>query len=118
MQATCATEAGDPGGAEALAEEALLLAGEPSERARERVVGDRRGQKPPAGGDAADADAAYGEALELLAAHGTVREHAAVLRSYGRFLRDGGRELEALDVFERAAEVAANLQSDPAGAER
>ena len=60
----------------------------------------------------------YGAALELLAAHGTVREHAAVLRSYGRFLRDGGRELEALDVFERAAEVAANLQSDPAGAER
>jgi hypothetical protein len=36
------------------------------------------------------------------------------LRSYGRFLRDSGREREALDVFERAAEVASNLQAESA----
>ncbi len=118
MQATCATETGDPGGAEALAEEALLLAGSlPNERGNAWwALAEARSRRP--GSDAADADAAFVSALELLAAHGTVREHAAVLRSYGRFLRDCGRELEALDVFERAAEVAANLQSDPAGAER
>jgi transcriptional regulator with XRE-family HTH domain len=118
MQATCATEAGDPAGAEGLAEEALLLAaGLPNERGNAWwAIAEARSHR--ADRDAGEADAAYGEALELLAAHGTVREHAALLRSYGRFLRDGGRELEALDVFERAAEVAANLQSDPAGAER
>ncbi len=118
MQATCATEAGDPVGAEALAEEALLLAdGLPNERGNAWwAIAEARSHQD--GRDTRDADVAYGEALALLAAHGTVREHAAVLRSYGRFLRDAGRELEALDVFEQAAEVAANLQSDPAGAER
>ncbi len=118
MQATCSTETGDPGGAEALAEEALLLSGSlPNERGNAWwAIAEARSRRPGPG--AAEADAAYGAALELLAAHGTVREHAALLRSYGRFLRDAGRELEALDVFERAAEVAANLQPDPAGAER
>lgn len=122
MQARCATETGDPGGAEALAEEALLLARDlPNERGNAWwAIAEARSRRPEsdAADPADDADAAYGAALELLAAHGTVREHAAVLRSYGRFLRDRGRELEALDVFERAAEVAANLQSDPAGAAR
>ena len=43
----------------------------------------------------------------------------SVLRAYGRYLRDAGREREALEVFERAAEVAASLQaSPPAGANR
>ena len=115
MQAMCATEAGDPAGAEGLAEEALLLAaGLPNERGNAWwAIAEARSHR--ADRDAGEADAAYGEALELLAAHGTVREHAALLRSYGRFLRHEGRELEALDVFERAAEVAANLQTDPAG---
>jgi transcriptional regulator with XRE-family HTH domain len=118
MQARCATEAGDPARAEALAEEALLLAeGLPNERGNAWwAMAEARSQRGD--GDPGAADVAYGQALELLAGHGTVREHAAVLRSYGRFLREGGRESEALDVFERAAEVAANLQPDPAGAER
>jgi propanediol dehydratase small subunit len=47
-----------------------------------------------------------------------VREHANVLRAYGRHLRDAGREREALGVFERAAEIAANLQVEPVTAER
>ena len=59
-----------------------------------------------------------GEAIGLLGGHGSVRDHAGVLRSYGRFLRDAGREREALGVFERAAEVASNLQAEPASAER
>jgi transcriptional regulator with XRE-family HTH domain len=118
MQATCATESGDSSGAEALAEEALMLAGNlPNERGNAWwAIAESRSRR--SGSDGGDADAAYAAAVDLLAAHGTVREHAAVLRSYGRFLRDAGRELEALDVFERAAEVAANLQSEPAAAER
>ena len=47
-----------------------------------------------------------------------MRQHAGVLRSYGRYLRDSGREREALDVFERAADVASNLQGEPATVER
>ena len=115
LQSIYATGAGDPEWAVRLAEEAVALAAEaPNERgnawlalaeARSRATGD-------------GADAAYAEALALLSAHGTVREHAAALRSYGRFLRESGRESEALDVFERAAEVAANLQADPAGLDR
>jgi transcriptional regulator with XRE-family HTH domain len=121
MQSMCATEGGDPVRGETLADEALVLAdGLPNERgnawwAIAEARGRRRGGDGSGGGDA---DAAYGEALELLAAHGTVREHAAALRSYGRFLRETGRERDALDVFEHAAEVAANLQADPVGAER
>ena len=68
------------------------------------------------GGTPEGADEAFREALELLAEHGSLRQHAAALRSYGRFLRDEDREHEALDVFEQAAEVASNLQVEPAGA--
>ena len=71
-----------------------------------------------AAGADGDPDEAYREALTLLGEHGTVRELAALLRAYGRYLRETGREREALDVFERAAEVAANLQGEPTPADR
>jgi Tfp pilus assembly protein PilF len=64
------------------------------------------------------ADEAFERALSLLSEHGTVREHANLLRAYGRYLRQVGREREALDVFERAADVASNLQVEPATLER
>jgi len=115
LQAMCATAAGDPEGAQALGREALLLAGElPNERGNAwwAIAAAR------AAGADGDADEAYREALTLLGEHGTVRELAALLRSYGRYLRETGRERDALDVFERAAEVAANLQADPTPADR
>ncbi len=113
LQAMYATGAGDPEAAVRLAEEAIALAAEvPNERGNAWLA------LAEARGTGEDADAAYAEALALLSAHGTVREHAAALRSYGRFLRESGRESEALDVFELAAEVAANLQADPAGLDR
>ena len=87
-----------------------------AERARERLVGDRRGACRRRCG--AEPTRPSREALALLGEHGTVREHAAVLRSYGRYLRDAGREREALDVFERAAEVASNLQGEPTSTDR
>jgi len=47
-----------------------------------------------------------------------VRDYANLLRAYGRYLREVGREHEALDIFERAANVASNLQGEPTTAER
>ena len=115
IQAICASAAGDPGGAEHLGQQALLLAGElPTEQGRAWwAIADaraRRGEET--------ADDAYREAVALLERHGSVRELAGVLRAYGRYLREQGREGEALDVFERAADVASNLQSEPTSAER
>ena len=54
------------------------------------------------------ADEAFAEAAALLRRHASGRECAELLRAYGRFLRDAGREREALDVFEQAAEALAN----------
>ena len=64
------------------------------------------------------ADEAFQQAVDVLHEHGTVRNYANVLRAYGRYLRDTGREHDALGVFERAADVAANLQGQPTSAER
>jgi tetratricopeptide (TPR) repeat protein len=116
LQATCAAAAGDWAGAEHLGSAALQLAeGIPNERGGAwLVVAEARA----GGGSPERADEAFREALELLAEHGTVRQHSAALRSFGRFLRDEGREREALDVFERAAEVASNLQVESATSDR
>jgi len=54
------------------------------------------------------ADAAYREAVDLLDEHGTPRERSNVLRSYARYLRERGRDGEALDVLERATEVSSS----------
>ena len=115
MQSQCATAAGDFPGAEHLGQQALVLTVDPpNERGHAWwAIAEARAQ-----GDASGADEAYQEAIALLGEHGTVRQHGAVLRSYGRYLRSISRELEALDVFERAAEVASNLQGEPLAADR
>ena len=116
LQAMCAAASGDWAGAEHLASSALQLAeGIPNERGGAwLVVAEARA----GGGSTEGADEGFREALELLAEHGSLRQHAAALRSYGRFLRDEDREREALDVFELAAEVASNLQVEPTGMDR
>jgi tetratricopeptide (TPR) repeat protein len=58
------------------------------------------------------ADATYREAVALIESHGTRREQNDVLRTYGRYLRAQGRDQEALDVLDRAADVAATLQTE------
>ena len=111
LQAMCAAAAGEWAEAERLGTLALSLAADlPNEQGNAWLV---LGEARAGAGDAGGADDAFREALALLSRHGTVRQHAAVLRSYGRFLRDSGREREALDVFEEAAEVASNLQAQP-----
>ena len=116
LQAMCAAASGDWSGAEHLGSAALQLAEDiPNERGGAWLV---LAEARAGGGSREGADEAFREALELLGEHGTVRQHSAALRSYGRFLRDEGREREALDIFERAAEVASNLQAEPAIVDR
>jgi transcriptional regulator with XRE-family HTH domain len=115
LQATCATRSESFVEAERLGQEALLLTLElPMEAGNAwwAIAEARAGAGDPTAADA------FRQAVELLGAHGTVRHHATVLRSYGRYLRSNGRESEALDVLEQAADVAANLQGEPSTAER
>jgi tetratricopeptide (TPR) repeat protein len=115
MQAMCATQAGDYTEAERLGREALALSQDfPNEHGQAwwAIAEARAGAGDP---NAADA---FERAVEELHLHGTVRHYANVLRAYGRYLREVGRERDALDIYERAANVASNLQGEPTTAER
>jgi transcriptional regulator with XRE-family HTH domain len=57
--------------------------------------------------DVDGADTAYREATMLLEAHGHRRDYVDAYRSWGKFLRRAGREGEALEVLERAGDLAA-----------
>jgi tetratricopeptide (TPR) repeat protein len=67
-------------------------------------------------GKVEEADAAFRQAVELLERHGQRQDLGEALRSWGKLLRSTGREKEALDILERAAELGA--PSAPAGAPR
>ena len=109
-QAACATASGAPAEGARIAEEAIALAAEfPAERGLAWLA---LAEAQTASADPA-ADASFAEAVRLVERNGSIRDTAAVLRSYGRFLRTSDREREALDVFERAANIAANLQAAP-----
>lgn len=54
---------------------------------------------------------AYAEAVELLEAQGRWRDAGLAARAWARFLRGAGREHDALDVLERAAELAERTRS-------
>jgi len=115
LQATAAARDGDFALAEDLGQRALEFAVElPNEAglAWLAIAEARAGAGDPG------ADSSFRAALDLLHANGTVRDYAAALRAYGRYLRGAGREREALDVFEQAANVASNLQGEPTAAER
>jgi len=58
-------------------------------------------------GDLDATDAAFREATTLLEAHGHRRDYVEAYRDWGKFLRRAGREEEALEVLERAADLAA-----------
>jgi tetratricopeptide (TPR) repeat protein len=62
-------------------------------------------------GEVDSADAAFREALELLAGHRPSRDLAAAYRAWAKLLRGAGRETEALDVLEQAAEIALDAHS-------
>jgi tetratricopeptide (TPR) repeat protein len=54
-------------------------------------------------GDQDGAEEAFRRSADLLDKHGQPRESAEAMRAWAKFLRDSGRESEALDVLERAA---------------
>jgi tetratricopeptide (TPR) repeat protein len=58
-------------------------------------------------GDQDGADGAFREAAKLLEEHGHRRDYVEAYRAWGKFLRRAGREEEALEVLERAADLAA-----------
>lgn len=115
LQALAALRAGDPAAAAAIAEQALLLSsGIPSEQGRVwRALAEAR-----AGTGDLEAGAAFDAAIALLGQHGSGRDHTETLRAYGRYLRDHGREREALEVFEQAAEAASSPRGERSGAIR
>ncbi len=107
MQALCALRAGDAAGARR-ARPSRRSSSPRGSRASRAAPGGRSPRRAPAPETAAPTRPSRG--ARAARAHGGGREHADSLRAYGRYLRDGGREREALEVFERAAEAAASLR--------
>jgi tetratricopeptide (TPR) repeat protein len=68
--------------------------------------------------DAQGADEAFRRAADLLSGAGRWREASQACRAWARMLRQVGRETEALDVLERAADLAARRESSEAHARR
>jgi tetratricopeptide (TPR) repeat protein len=66
------------------------------------------------GEDSSGADEAFRRAADLLSAEGRWREASQACRAWARMLRQSGRESEALDVLERAADLAARRESNEA----
>jgi tetratricopeptide (TPR) repeat protein len=112
-QAELANRLGDHDRALQLAREAIGLAGDayPGERGSAWcAIAEAHAQQ----GEAADAERAFAEAAQLLDRHGSPRERAGCYRAWGRLLRAAGREAEALDVLERAADFAVGVRADAA----
>ena len=57
--------------------------------------------------DADGANEAFRQATDLLGEHGHRRHHVEAYRAWGKFLRRAGREEQALEVLERAADLGA-----------
>ncbi|MDE3024132.1 MAG: helix-turn-helix domain-containing protein [Acidobacteriota bacterium] len=93
---------GDTEGAILFARQALAIESMPADRGYAlAVLADGLALK----GEAAEADAAYREAVEILEAEGRFRPAANTARSWGNMLRAGGDEARALDALDRAAEL-------------
>ena len=110
FRAELARRRGNPDAAIACAREAIGLAGEglPGERGNAWfVIAETRAAQ----GSIPEAEQAFEEAAHLLDQHGSTRERAACYRAWGRLLRGAGREAEALDVLERAADFAAETRA-------
>jgi transcriptional regulator with XRE-family HTH domain len=71
-----------------------------------------------ASGKSSEADAMYVRAVELLEASGRWRSASGACRAWGRMLRAQAREEQALDVLDRAAELAMRAAPEVAHAER
>lgn len=108
-----ATLRGDAAQAATLAREALALIGEESPADAGRAHG-ALGDALSLAGDTDGADAAYRRSVELLEEQSRWRDAASTCRAWARMLRQVGREGQAMDVLDRATELA--MRATPADA--
>jgi tetratricopeptide (TPR) repeat protein len=69
-------------------------------------------------GDHDGANDAFRQSTELLETQGRSRDYVEAYRAWGKFLRRVGREHEALEVLERAADLASDPATSDSGARR
>jgi tetratricopeptide (TPR) repeat protein len=118
-QAKCSVLLGRPEVAAAKAREALELLGSDEDEALQGEAHAALGEALAAVGDEAEADESFQNAVRLLAEHGRWRQCANAYRAWARFLRQAGREADALDALEKAADFAVRIQpAATAAAER
>jgi tetratricopeptide (TPR) repeat protein len=92
----------DAAAAIAFAQEALAIESMPADRGHALVaLADALVLK----GDTDEADAAYREGVSILESEGRWRAAANASRAWGNALRAAGREADAMDVLDRAAEL-------------
>lgn len=106
---------GDGDSAVALAREALALDTQPADRGHALVA---LGEGLALRGEVDAADTAYGEAVDILEAEGRWRPASNACRAWGRLLREQGQEQKAMDVLDRAAELAVNATPQQAHTKR
>ena len=104
-QSKLCVRAGDPEHALEKAEAALAAAGEEYSREKGAALWALAEARALAG-DVDDADDGFRVAVEHLEDHGHRRDYVEAYRSWGKFLRRAGRERDALEVLERAADLA------------
>jgi transcriptional regulator with XRE-family HTH domain len=116
-QARAAAQLGDADGAVSRGQEVLDLLGDenPAEQGNAWwAIGEGLAIRD----DSAGADEAFRRAADLLSGEGRWREASQASRAWAKMLRVAGRESEALDVLERAADLAARRESSEVHASR
>ena len=117
LRSRIATLREDAGTAVALAREALELVGDEAPADRGLALS-ALGDGLALAHDATAADEAYSGAVDLLEAQGRWRPAANTALSWAKMLRQDGREEQALDVLERAAELGMRAAPADTRAER
>jgi len=112
-----ATSRGEGEAAVRLAREALTLVGDRSPVDR-GLASAALAEALALTGERQEANEAYGRAVDLLEEQGLWRDAAQASRGWGRMLRQDGREEQALDVLERAAELGMRAAPADTHAER
>ena len=105
-QSKLAVHLGDADAAIERAEAAIAIASDEYQRERGSAFW-ALAEARALNGDIDGADEAFRQATELLDAHGHRRDYIEAYRAWGKFLRRSGREEQALEVLERAADLAA-----------
>ena len=95
---------GDPGAGAGYAQEALEL-GRASQPADEGLATSALADALKLAGELAAADESYKQAVTLLEGAGRWHAASSACREWGRMLREQGREQQAMDVLDRAAEL-------------